>query len=328
MIRARWIEIANTSPQAFHDTYQCAAEAQDIDADPIVFWGKPPPHICLGVHQARTVELDPDCPYAVAKRPLGGGAVWLDPQQYCFIMIVPASLVWGSPTRWFARGFSPLLHTFHRFKLGVKQHGRDVWLHNKKIAGSGAATLGRSAVFASSFMLDFDAAAFSKAIVCPSSEYRTMLESALRFGMTAWRQHAEPPPEVTIKEKFRLALSDALEWQVYDDMLRENELCRPGEDPDDSLEVTRKTTRSGIKINDATYLVQQDFPQSNLVLLFHDSHIEDIVIPGVISGTTQEQLIGARLSTMELTRILAGGMERDAAALWAQRIVEVAIMKN
>ena len=60
-----------------------------------------------------------------------------------------------------------MLATYRRFGLPVEWHGQDLWLAGRKIAGSGAATIGRCAVFASSFLLHFPAERFARCIASP-----------------------------------------------------------------------------------------------------------------------------------------------------------------
>lgn len=328
MPRARWIEIGEVAPQAFHDTYRCAAEVQTAPADPIVFWGKAAPHVCLGVNQSRSAELEPGCPYPIARRSLGGGAVWLDQQQYCFIMVVPAGESWGPPPHWFARGLGPLLATYREFGLAVERHERDVWFQGKKIAGSGAATLGASAVFASSFLLEFNAAAFVDAIACPSYEYRTMLNSALQRGMTCWRAHTEPPAEEVVKAAFRSALSETIAWHTYDDVLTSDELCGICNPTDDDDVTTRKSVSNGIKINEVTYLVEQKYPEATLTLLTQERRILELAIPGILSEEMRRALLGRCLREADIERTLAQHLHRAQAATWAKRVIESAFGKE
>ena len=326
MKRARWIEIDASTPQAFHDTYRYAAEAQPINAAPMIFWGVPAPHICLGLHQSRAAELSPTCSVAVARRALGGGAVWLDRSQYCFV-IVGAANDWGAPRDWFARGLAPLIETYRGFGLAVARQGRDAWLDGKKIAGSGAATIGHGAVFASSFLLRFDAQSFLDAIDCPSAEYRDMLRVALQTGMTSWAAHVEPPAQMDIKERFRQAVAESFQWSIEDDALLDHEhasLCGADDDSETENSPRAKTVRDGIKINDATFLLQQRYAEASLTLLKSGQFLMDVCIPGIISSSLRSRVGNALLSVASLQKTLAQELDAEAARLWAERIVKLA----
>lgn len=319
---ARWIEVGATTPQRFHDLYRDAAAAQPRGAEPIIFWGKPQPHICLGAHQSRAAELDPACPYSIAQRPLGGGTVWLDARQYCFIMVVPAP-TWGAPAAWFNRGLAPLIDTYRTFGLYVEQRGRDVWLQGKKIAGSGAATIGSSAVLGSSFMLDFDGHSFAEAIKCPSCQYRLMLRKALTGAMTSWQEHALAPPESEIRTAFRKHICGRLGWTVYDDELRPSECVAAGDTAEDAAS-GGKAVANGIKINDATFLLEATFADAVLTLLRSHRTLADIALPGIISPALAERMAGLLLSEPVLRSALEQELTAEHALLWTRRILALA----
>lgn len=319
---ARWIELGATTPQRFHDLYRDAAAAQPRAAEPIIFWGKPQPHICLGAHQSRAAELDPACPYSIAQRPLGGGTVWLDARQYCFIMVVPAP-TWGAPVAWFNRGLAPLIDTYRTFGLDVEQRGRDVWLQGKKIAGSGAATIGSSAVLGSSFMLEFDAHSFAEAIKCPSCQYRSMLRRALTGAMTSWQEHALAPPEPEIRTAFRKHICGRLGWTVYDDELKPGECVASGDAAEDDAS-GGKAIANGIKINDATFLLEATFADAVLTLLRSHRTLADIALPGIISPALAERMAGLLLSEPVLRSALEQELTAEHALLWTRRILALA----
>lgn len=322
MIRTRWIDIGATAPQQFHDLYRNAAAAQPRDAEPIIFWGKPAPHICLGAHQSRNAELDPACPYPVARRWLGGGTVWLDPRQYCFIIVVPAT-GWGRPADWFDRGLAPMMDAYRHFGLSVERHGRDVWLGNSKIAGSGAATIGPSALLGSSFMLDFDAGSFTEAIACPSCQYRSVLRKALAGAMTSWRQHATPPPESEIRSAFRRYISARLGWTIYDDKLSSSESVAADDMTEDDLG-SAKAVANGIKINDATFLLEATFSEAVLTLLSARRTLADIVLPGVVSPALAGRMAGLSFNEPILRSTLEQELSAKQAAVWTRRILALA----
>jgi lipoate-protein ligase A len=58
---------------------------------------------------------------------------------------------------WYAWALAPAIATFRAFGLEVERRAEDLWHDGRKIAGSGAATIGRCAVVASSFLCGFRA---------------------------------------------------------------------------------------------------------------------------------------------------------------------------
>lgn len=323
MTGARWIEIGATAPQQFHDLYRNAAAAQPLEAEPLIFWGKPKPHICLGAHQSRGAELDPACPHPIAQRSLGGGTVWLDPRQYCFVIVVPAA-GWGPPAAWFDSGLAPMIETFRAFDLSVERHGRDIWLQGRKIAGSGAATIGSSALLGSSFMLDFDARLFADAIACPSRQYRCMLRKALTGALTSWHEHAVPPPESEIRTAFRKHICDRFGWTIYDGELSPSERAEADDIIEEEDNSGGKVVTNGIKINDATFLREAAFAGAVLTLLSSHRTLADIALPGIISPALAARMAGLPLSEPLLRSSLEQELTAEHAALWTARILALA----
>lgn len=260
MIAARFVDIGLLEPLEFHATYTGIAAAMPRDAAPVVAWGRSTPHISLGQSQDRGLELAADLDVPVVTRPLGGGAVWIDEAQHCLILIAPRAYAPACPADWFAWGLAPVIATYRRFGLRVTRREQDVWLAGRKIAGSGAATLGKSAVFASSFMLRFPARKFARSIYSASPGFRDWLVAGLQQAMTDWRSHQPPPSAAELRHMFRSEVEHAFGWQLGDSALssaeREARDAARGELAD--LEPSgRRYVTDGIKLNAATFLTER-----------------------------------------------------------------------
>lgn len=210
---ARWIDLGVVDPIAFHAAYAGLAEAQGPDADPLVVWGRARAHVCLGQSQGRC-ELDDAIEVPVVRRPLGGGAVWVDEDQLSYALVAPLALAPLRHDAWYGWALTPAIATFRAFRLEVERRAEDLWLAGRKIAGSGAATIGRCAVVASSFLLRFPRARFAASVATPDTVFRTALHDALATAMTDWSSHAAPPGEETLAAAFRAALCDTLGWNA------------------------------------------------------------------------------------------------------------------
>lgn len=260
MIAARFIDIGLLEPLEFHATYTGIAEALQHDAAPVVVWGRSTPHISLGQSQDRRLELAADLDVPVVTRPLGGGAVWIDEAQHCLILIAPLTQAPARPADWFAWGLAPVIATYRRFGLRVTRREQDVWLAGRKISGSGAATLGKSAVFASSFMLRFPAAKFARCIFSASPGFRDWLAAGLQHAMTDWQSHQLPPSAAELRRTFRSGVEHACGWRLADSGLSSAELAAldaaRGELAD--LEPSgRRHVTDGIKLNAAAFLTER-----------------------------------------------------------------------
>ncbi len=269
MLSARFLDVGLLEPALFHATYAGIAYAAEDDAPPVVMWGRARPHISLGQCQDRTAELAADIDWPVVTRPLGGGAVWVDESQYCFVLIARLDHAPARPAEWFEWGLAPAVATYLRFGLPVERRGQDLWLHGRKIAGSGAATIGRCAVIASSFLLRFPAERFARCIASPagpgpgatSHAFRQWLMAGLRKAMTDWEEHTMPPRADELRRTFREAVKGTLRWRLAGSVLSEAEMIARDEALSELAGLAqpggRRVVPHGIRLNAATCLTER-----------------------------------------------------------------------
>lgn len=265
MISARFVDIGVLDPQRFHATYMGIAEVLGPDDPPVVLWGSSAPHISLGPSQDRDAELVAELEVPVVTRPLGGGAVWVDESQYCYVLIVPLERAPARPADWFRWGLEPALATYRHFGLPVERREQDLWLGGRKIAGSGAATIARCAVFASSFLLRFPAARFARCIASPLrpravAAFQRCLLMALRQAMTDWESHQTVPQGDALRRVFRAAVENIFSWRLAASVLQAGERqAREAalvELADAGASSGLRLVAGGVKLNAATILTE------------------------------------------------------------------------
>ena len=248
------------SPQRLHAAYTGIAEALSADSPPVLLWGSASAHVCLGQSQSAARELAPDLDVPVVQRPLGGGTVWIDENQFVYALIVPLHLAPQRPADWRAWALPPAIATFRRFGLSVERHGGDLWLRGRKIAGTGAATIGGSAVFASSFLMHFPRQRFA-ACIAGSPEFRGWLEAGLAATLTDWSEHAPVRVEAELRSAFCDAVSRTMSWQLSPSVLSAGEssaIDAAGLDVhDDDRGRRRRAHQDGIKLNADSHLVER-----------------------------------------------------------------------
>lgn len=219
VVAARFIPSRAREPVAFHATYAAVAECMPRDGVPAVVWGRVPAHLCLGQSQT-LADVRRGARVRVVRRPLGGGAVWVDRDQVSYALVAPLASAPRRPQEWYAWALAPALSTFRAFGLAVERRGEDLWLDGRKIAGSGAATIGGGAVVASSFLLRFPARRFVDSVAVPSGAFRAALHAALPRAMTDWCEHGLPPPEDALRRTFVTALHATLGWRAVPSRMR------------------------------------------------------------------------------------------------------------
>lgn len=257
-MRGRWIDLGRVAPLELHAAYAGIAYAMQAASAPVVVWGRSTDHLCLGQSQG-WCEVEPDVAVPVVRRLLGGGAVWIDEHQHCYALIAPRQLAPVVPGQWFGWGLEAARLTLRRFGLPARRVGADLWVRGRKIAGSGAATLGGAAVLASSFLMRFAHERFAHAVSAPSPGYRRWLEAALHEAMTDWETEQEPPREDLLAAAFRQTLALTLGWRLEDDTLTasEQDAIREARDEiSEPIEPGQRLTAGGIKLNHRTFLTE------------------------------------------------------------------------
>ncbi len=253
-------EDAPVAPLAFHATYTGLAYAMAGDATPALLWGRVATHLCLGQSQG-LCEIDPDNVVPVVRRPLGGGLVWVDPMQHCYALVVPLAQAPQYPAAWFRWALAPACATYRRFGLPAGFVGNDLWVRGRKIAGSGAATVGRCAVVASSFLLHFPAARFAAAVSAPHAAYRAQLVRALAGAVTDWQREGTPPPEAELRAAFMETVNESHGWTAREDCTTPAEQAAVADAATELAEPIdwgRRLVPGGIKLNHRNYLLPAD----------------------------------------------------------------------
>lgn len=319
----RLIDVGCLSPQAFHSYYESLARATSVAAEPTFLWGRARPHVCLGQAQSVTAELAPDHGEVLVQRKLGGGAVWIDENQYCVIAIIPCSKLPLRPAEWFAALLVPMQATFRTFGLEVEQRDRDLWLQGRKIAGSGAATICEAAVIGSSFLIDFPHTRFANCIASPSVGFNRWLEESLRCSMTSWCEHQTRPETAAIKHAFAEALGAVygatVNFSVAEPAAGGLEAASTSAEADSAPMSKKRLVPHGIKLNAATFLTERTFDGIGVRVLTKHGKIARLAWQDREVGLAEP----LRLDPHPIASLLshAGVADPD---FWAERVMQTA----
>ncbi len=295
------------------------------------------PHVSLGQSQCAADELDlAACAreqIEVVRRPLGGGTVLVDAFQLSVFFVVPAAIMSIKPREFIERCLAPMVGTYRHFGIPAGcVAGTDIWCQGAKLAGSGAATIGSTLVFGSSFVERFDHDLFCRVVFAPSDGFRAWLRSALGQGLKAWSAFAPVPEEKRIGDIFRRQCELAFGWQCIRSRLQTAEQTVTAEVREalrsDEWQCGERRVRHGIKINAHTYLVETGGEEDWLRLLIEGGRIVRIAAADPhVSGRLQ-CCRGITLDADTVRSILVGAMTSSDADRWTRRIRQTAAYRE
>ncbi len=307
------------------------AEAQAPDALPILLWGRTHAHICLGASQSAAAELNPNVTLPVCQRPVGGGAVWLDEAQYCYVFIVPQVHLPTLPRLWFQWALAPVLATYHDFDMAATQVEHDIWLDGKKIGGSGAATINKCGVIAGSFLMHFPAEQFADCMSAPNSEFHEALVQGLKAAVTDWASHQIPPPESQLSATFQRRLESELGWHCEPSELTHAEIAARDEaliELSFQEENPKIQRRRRIKINALTFLNERNFGEDWVRVLARSGVIHSLELSIHLPAEVIAGLVNCDLDESVLAQRLNAHLPLERAHYWARIIYQTAAREN
>jgi lipoate---protein ligase len=188
--------------------------------DTIILVAPDRPYVCIGYHQDLEREVDlvycqeHDLP--VARREVGGGAVYLDSGQL-FVQWVfqRTSLPPGLESK-FELYIKPLVETYQA--LGVHAYHRpvnDIHVDGRKIGGTGAAQMGRAEVLVGSLMFTFDKATMARVLKVSSEKMRDKIFESLEQYMTTLAEQLNPlPSRDSVRDLYLSRAAVALERDI------------------------------------------------------------------------------------------------------------------
>jgi lipoate-protein ligase A len=329
MERARLIDLELVSGRFFHAAYAAVARCMGNEDPPAVVWGRAAAHVCIGRHQSREAELAAELEVPVVRRPLGGGCVWIDPDQYCFALVVPRARLRGRPADWVEWALAPACATYALFGLPVERVQQDLWCRGRKIAGSGSASIGRAAVIGSSFLCRFPAERFARAVASPSEAFRAWLVEELSEAVSDWAREGEPPAAEALLDAFRHACGEELGWRLERASLTREERSALGYSLDEEEDEPwcepppRRAVRHGLKLNAERFLVERRAGRHWVRLVIDRRRIVRAAASDEEVQARLEEALGLAVEEEALGRALAS-LPATRSAGWSRLILEAA----
>lgn len=169
----RVIDFGEVSPLRSQTLWHAIAYGVSEGSPPTLSFCRPSdPYVSIGYHR-RLQELDLDwcqqAGLAIFRRMVGGGPVYLDPDQHFFQICVPESMTRGTRPQTIRALLSPAVDAFRATGIDahLDQHS-EISLGVAKICGHAAGQIGSAVVVVGNLITSFDHAAAARIIATPT----------------------------------------------------------------------------------------------------------------------------------------------------------------
>lgn len=187
--------------------HAAAASLSESDHDTLILCQPDSSYLCLGYHQnfddvfdRRRVDASG---FPVIRRQIGGGATYLDENQFFYQFVsskkrVPAAF--ADIFRYFLKVPVSVLH-----RLGLNAELRktnEIEVEGRRIAGTGGGFIENSCIVVGNFLNDFDYDTMSDVWSCPSESFRSLASLALKENVRTLGSYLLTPAYDELKRLF------------------------------------------------------------------------------------------------------------------------------
>ncbi len=227
----RLLDLDPLDPLRSQTIYHAVGYSMTADLpDTIMLVSPNAPYVSIGRHQDVDREVDrevcAELGFAIIRREIGGGAVYLDGNQLFTQWIFAAEHLPATVEERFALYCDTLVQTYRT--LGIEAAYRpvnDIHVSGRKIGGTGAARMDRAEVVVGSLMFDFDTLTMSRVLKVPSEKFRDKIFQTLQEYMTTMsRELGEEPDRATVVDAYIAVCSAALGRPIERGSLRQEEI--------------------------------------------------------------------------------------------------------
>jgi lipoate-protein ligase A len=153
------------------------------------------PYVSIGFHQDLKQEVDTEFCRAneipLFRRDLGGGAVYLDGDQYFFHLILHKNhpAVTKNKELFYKKFLQPVAQVYRRIGIDAQYKPiNDLLAGGRKISGTGVGELGDCIVFVGNLIMDFNYEIMSKVLKVPDEKFRDKIHKTLRDNLSTIRR--------------------------------------------------------------------------------------------------------------------------------------------
>jgi len=203
MERWRLLDLGGLEPYAAQTLYEAVALAVDQGRSPntIILCYPKDRYVCVGYHQE--VEKEIDLEYCktnglpIIRRPVGGGATYLDDgQQFYQVVAGKSSIVPARVDDFFKFFLEPPIFTYRQ--LGVPAEYKpinDIVANGKKISGNGAGKIESVSVLIGNIILDIDFDLMARVLKVSEEKFRDKIAKSMRAWVSSLKKELGYVPE-------------------------------------------------------------------------------------------------------------------------------------
>ncbi len=295
------------------------------------------PYVCVGFHQE--VEKEVDIAYCqeyglpITRRQVGGGAVYLDRDQLFWHIIVHRSRAPYRIEEVYARYLEGPINTLRA--MGIPAQLRpvnDIQVDNRKIGGTGAATIGEAMVVVGSLIFDFNYDLMAQVLKVPSEKFRDKVYQTLREYLTTIRRElgTEAPTWDQGKHLLITQCAAASEQEMYSATLTARELAEIQRlrevfvDPN-WLYQSGGIRGKGVKIKEGMYIREAAYKAPGglirATIRVQEAILDDLTLSGDFFIYPQESLPLLEAAMVGST-IEQGELQKRAASFWHDQQIQ------
>jgi len=311
------------SQTVYHAVGLAMERYDDIENTIIICWPDDPA-VCVGYHQIIQEEVDTEyCKkknIPIVRRPLGGGAVYLDSGQLFYQIIgrLDSKKLPKNVAELYEKVLKAPIETYKAIGINAEYAPvNDIQANGKKISGNGAAEVGGGRILTGNLIFDFNFDEMVKILKVPNEKFRDKIASSLRERLGTIKGFLKNPPDkLVVKkiliEKFEEALDIKLrretkflpkEQEINEELLKqyktEEWLNIPIHRRNELMEKRK------VKISTTTQIYEAVYKASGgLIRIFfevEDDFIKDVIISGDFSAepmNTPELIENALVGTL------------------------------
>ncbi|HUT81649.1 MAG TPA: lipoate--protein ligase [Candidatus Bathyarchaeia archaeon] len=211
----------------------------DIENTIVICWPKNPV-VCVGYHQIISEEVDLEyCQknnLPVVRRPLGGGAVYLDAGQlfYQIIARLDNKKLPHSVSKLYETVLQAPIKTYREIGIPANYAPvNDIEANGKKISGNGAAEVGGARILTGNLIFDFNFDEMVKILKVPNEKFRDKIASSLRERLGTIKGFLGKLPD---RQKVKKILIEKFEESLDISLRIEKKLLPKEKEIDDELQ--------------------------------------------------------------------------------------------